>query len=123
MKTACLLLLTLLASGCGYSSKGSGMMAPGAPDISQLVPNSMTKGGQAFTLNVMGTNFASGATVFWNGGARTTTFVSSSQVTASISAADIATAQTVLVHVTNPGGSYMNQGGQSSPSVDFTVTP
>ena len=125
MKTTCLLLLTLLAVGCGYSSKGSGTMAAGAPAISQLSPNSMTMGGPAFTLTVMGSNFANGATVYWNGGARATTFVSSANLTASISAADIATAQTVLVHVTNPGGTgiYMNQGGQSSASVDFTVMP
>jgi len=36
-----------------------------------------------------GTNFVSGATVLWNGAARPTTFVSATQVTASIAAADM----------------------------------
>jgi hypothetical protein len=52
-------------------------------------------------------------------------FVSSSKVTAAITAADVAMAQTVPVYVKNPGGTgiYMNQGGQSSASMSFTITP
>jgi hypothetical protein len=84
----------------------------------------MAMGGAAFTLTVNGSGFASGAAVYWHGTARMTTFVSSSQLTAAITATDIATAQTVPVFVKNPGGTgiYMNQGGQSSASVSFTVT-
>jgi hypothetical protein len=89
------------------------------------MPNTMAAGGGAFTLTVMGSNFVNGATVYWDATTRTTTFVSSTRVTAAISAADIATANTILVYVKNPGGTgiYMNQGGQSSATVDFTVTP
>jgi hypothetical protein len=124
MKTVCLLLLTIFAIGCGYSSNGNGTMAAGTPTITSLAPPNMPMGGNAFTLTVNGTSFGNGAVVYWNGGTRTTTFVSSSKLTAAISAADIATASTVLVHVTNPGGTgtYMNQPGQSSTTVDFTVT-
>jgi hypothetical protein len=119
------LLLLIFAIGCGYSSHGNGTMAASAPTISQLMPGSTAAGGQAFTLTVLGANFVNGVVVYWNGGIRNTTFVSASKLTAAISAADIATAGTVLVHVTNPGGTgiYMNQGGQSSTTVDFTVTP
>jgi IPT/TIG domain len=122
-KTCLLLFLILVGLGCGYSSKGSGVVAAGAPAISQLSPNSTAAGGGPFTLTVNGSNFANGAVVYWNGGTRTTTFVSSAKLTAAISAADIANAATVLVHVTNPGGSgiYMNQPGQSSATVNFTV--
>jgi IPT/TIG domain-containing protein len=126
MHKACILLfLILLELGCGYSSNGNGTVAPGAPSISQLSPNSMAAGGAGFTLTVMGSNFARGAVIYWNAGARGTSFVSSTQITAAISAGDIATAGTVLVHVTNPGGTgtYMNQPGQSSTTVNFTVTP
>lgn len=50
-------------------------------------------------------------------------FVTGSQVTADITRADIATAGTVPVYMRNPGGTgvYMNQGGQNSNTVNFTV--
>jgi hypothetical protein len=125
MKTICLFLLVLFSVGCGYSSNGKGTTAPGAPTIASLAPNSTAMGGAAFTLTVNGTGFASGAAVYWGGTSRSTTFVSSTKLTAAISAADLGTAQTVLVFVKNPGGTgiYMNQGGQSSASVNFTITP
>jgi hypothetical protein len=124
-KASFLLLLTICSVGCGYSSNGKGSVAPGAPTITQLMPNTMAAGGGSFTLSVMGSNFVNGATVYWDSTTRSTTFVSANKVTAAISATDIATANTILVYVKNPGGTgvYMNQGGQSSASVDFTVTP
>jgi len=73
-----------------------------------LVPGQKAPGAAAFTLTVNGTGFVSGATVNWNGSARTTTFVKSSQVTASITAADVATAGTANVTVVNPGGVASN---------------
>jgi trimeric autotransporter adhesin len=125
MKTICLFVLVLFSLGCGYSSNGKGTVAAGAPSITALTPNSTAMGGAAFTLTVTGANFVSGAVVYFHGTTRTTTFVSSTKVTADITASDIATAQTVPVFVKNPGGTgiYMNQGGQSSASVDFTITP
>src|SRR5207237_136979 len=63
-----------------------------------------------------GNAFASGATVLWNGAARTTTFVSATRVTASISAADIAAAGSVPVTVRNPNG-------QTSGPQTFTIAP
>lgn len=124
MKTICLFLLVLMSVGCGYSSNGSGTVAAGAPSISSLSPNTTVMGGAAFTLTVSGSGFVSGAVVYFHGNSRSTTFVSSTKVSANITAADIATAQTVPVYVKNPGGTgiYMNQGGQSSASVDFTIT-
>jgi IPT/TIG domain-containing protein len=124
MRSVCFLLCTIATLGCGYSSK-NGTVAASTPTITQLSPSSMPAGSAAFTLTVSGMNFASGAVVFWNGGALTTTFVSSSKLTAAIPMADIANAGTVLVHVTNPGGTgiYMNQAGQSSTTVDFTISP
>lgn len=125
MKTACLLLLTIFVIGCGYSSSGKGTQAAGAPAIMSFVPANTTAGGAAFTLKVMGSGFVSGAVVYWNANTRTTTFVSASEVDAAISATDIATSGTELVYVKNPGGTgiYMNQGGQSSATVNYTVNP
>jgi len=62
------------------------------PTTVGLVPTSATAGGSAFTLTVTGTNFISASVVKWNGSNRTTTYVSATQLTASITAADIATA-------------------------------
>ena len=64
-----------------------------------LSSNHATAGGAGFTLTVTGANFTSTSRVLWNGAVRTTTFVSSTQLTASISAADIAEAATNLVTV------------------------
>jgi hypothetical protein len=126
MKTICVLLLTICVIGCGYNSKSSGMMAAAAvPAITQLMPNSAMAGSPAFTLTVNGSNFVNGAVVYWNTATRTTTFVTAGQLTAAISASDIATAGTVAVYVRNPGGTgiYTNQTGQNSNTMNFTVTP
>jgi len=88
------------------------------PIINQpLVPGTAAPGGNAFTLTVNGTGFVAGSTVDWNGSPRTTTFVSGSQLTAAINAADIAVAATALVTVLNPAPG----GGRSNP-MSFSVT-
>ena len=69
-----------------------------APAVTGLSPSYATAGGAAFTLTVSGSNFLSGAKVRWNGSDRTTTFVSATQLQASILAADIAAAGTDLCH-------------------------
>ena len=75
-----------------------------------LVPDAVVPGGPAFTLTVNGTGFVSGSVVNWNGSARATTFVDGSQLTAAISAADIAAVGTASVTVVNsmPGGGMSN---------------
>lgn len=77
-----------------------------------LAPTSVRPGSSAFTLTVNGAGFVSGSTVYWNGSARTTTFVSSIQVKATINASDVATVGTASVTVLNPapGGGYSNVG-------------
>ncbi len=72
------------------------------PVISSLSPALVTAGSSAFTLTVNGSNFLTGATVQWNGAARSTTVLSTAQLTAAITAADIASAGTVDVTVVNP---------------------
>ncbi|WP_125932634.1 beta strand repeat-containing protein, partial [Hymenobacter glacialis] len=89
-----------------------------APVISSLSPSSATAGDPAFTLTVNGTGFIAGSAVAFNGTARATTFVSATQVTASIPASDIATAGTYNVTVTNAA-----PGGGTSATATFTVNP
>lgn len=85
-----------------------------SPTITSLAPSSATAGSSTFTLTVNGSNFASGATVQWNGTNLPTTFVSSTQLTTSVSASLIASAGTASVTVSS--------GGQTSPSVSFTIS-
>jgi hypothetical protein len=88
------------------------------PLINQpLVPDARRPGGSGFKLTVNGTGFVSGSKVNWNGTARSTTFVNSSRLTASILAADIATPSTASVTVINPSPG----GGTSNPGF-FEVT-
>jgi hypothetical protein len=86
------------------------------PTTTSLSPSSATAGGAAFTLTVTGTNFLSSSLVQWNGSARTTTWVSGTQLTAAISASDIATAGMASVTVLNP-----SPGGGTSNALTFTI--
>jgi hypothetical protein len=75
-----------------------------------LVPVSTAPGRRPFTLTVNGTGFVAGAVVGWNGSPRTTKFISSSQLEARISAADVAKAGTASITALNPapGGGISN---------------
>src|SRR5207249_4766670 len=74
-----------------------------------LVPAAAAPGGPGFTLTVNGTGFVSGSVVNWNASPRPTTFVSGSQLTASIAAADIETAGTAPYFLT---AADFNQDGR-----------
>lgn len=86
------------------------------PVIASLSPALATAGSPEFTLTVTGANFESGAAVQWNGSVRGTTVVSSSQLTAVITAADLASVGTVNVTVVNPAPS-----GGTSAAFEFAV--
>jgi hypothetical protein len=74
-----------------------------APFVNQpLVPSAVAPGSLGFTLTVNGTGFVSCSVVRWNGSPRTTTFVTASQLTASIGATDVAVAGTATITVTSP---------------------
>ena len=130
MKTAqTLVLVTLLVAGlaCGYSSK-SGMNTPASPGnmptIAALVPANAAAGSSLGTNGLMatGTHFNSNATINWNGNALTTTFVSATQLTATVPDADLASAGTAGVTVTNPGTSGGIYGGGTSPETSNSMT-
>jgi hypothetical protein len=76
--------------------------------ISNLSPTAVTAGGPAFTLTVTGSGFVNLSTVEWNGAAVTTSYVSASQLSASIPASLIASQGSTSVTVLNPGGSTSN---------------
>jgi hypothetical protein len=88
----------------------------GTPVASTLAPASAPAGGADFTLTVTGSGFVAGSTVEWNGSPRSTTMASSTQLSATIYASDIATEGTAQVTVVNPGN-----GGGTSSSLTFTI--
>jgi hypothetical protein len=72
------------------------------PSLTSISPSSKVAGSGAFTLTVNGSNFVSGtSTVKWNGTARTTTYVSPTQLTAAILASDISTTGSASITVVN----------------------
>jgi hypothetical protein len=93
-----------------------------------LVPDATAPGGAGFTLTVNGTGFVPSSVVDWNGTALATTFVSGSQLTATVPAGNIATASTALVTVLNPapGGGKSNmdffQVRQPFTAVSFGIS-
>ena len=105
-------------SGCGGSSSSTITPPPSnpVPSITSLFPSSGTAGAAGFTLTINGTNFISSSTAQWNGTSRSTTYASGTQLTAAITAADIATGGTASVTVVNPA-----PGGGASPASTFTT--
>ena len=86
------------------------------PVLTSLSPSSAVAGGSPFVLTLNGSNFVSGSTVLWNGGSRTTTFISSTQLQATVTDLDIVTAGLALVAVNNP-----TSAGDNSNSQTFAV--
>jgi hypothetical protein len=129
VETTLLATLLALSLACGYSSKNYPAVAGTVPAITQLSPDSVTAGGDTFTLTVNGSNFSTKAVVNWNGTAQTanTTYVSASQLTVTLPASAIANAGTVAVTVTNPAtpGTGMYGSGatlaETSQPVNFTI--
>ena len=89
-----------------------------SPVASSLSPANASAGSPGITLTVSGSGFVATAVVRWNGADRPTTFVSSTQLRATIPVSDLSTARSVPVTAFNP-----KPGGGTSASVSFTITP
>ena len=85
------------------------------PTISSLSPGDIVAGSAAFTLTINGVNFTSSSTVHWGATSLSTTFLSTSQITAAIPASLIATAGSTGITVTTSDG--------SSSAATFTIDP
>ncbi len=88
-----------------------------APLTNGLAPYGVVAGSGALALTVNGTNFPRCATVRWDGVDRVTTWVSATQLSASILAGDVAAAGSHAVTVFAPA-----PGGGTSNAQAFTVT-
>ena len=107
--------------------QGSAAVNNSVLTLTSLAPSSTTAGGAGFTLTINGSGFISGAVVSWNGSGRYRTFVNSTQMTAAISAKDIATAGTAKITVTNPAPGeksvYAGCKCSTSNALTFTINP
>ena len=120
--------LAVTALSCGT--------CPPVPSVISISPGSATAGGSQFLLTVNGNEFRHNSVVKWNGASRVTTFVGTHQLSAAVTAADIAQPGTVLVSVFNPpegsitsvsGAIGMTSttacSGKTSNAVSFTINP
>jgi N-acetylneuraminic acid mutarotase len=87
-----------------------------APTIKGLSPASLSTGAAAQTLTINGTGFLTSSTVTFDGIGHSATFLNTSQLTISLTSADLGTPGTYPVVVTNPA-----PGGGASPASNFTV--
>jgi trimeric autotransporter adhesin len=86
------LSVSLLLSGCGGSSSGTGgggTTTP-TPTVTSISPTSVKAGAGDTKLTITGTNFQSNTTVTVGGVADVTSYVSSTQVTATVTASQLA---------------------------------
>lgn len=97
------------------SSKAFAVNNP-APTATSLTPATATAGAAQFTLTVNGTKFAKTAKVRWEGADLTTTYVSSTKLTATVPATKVATAGTAKVTVFNP-----TPVGGTSTALNFLI--
>ncbi len=109
-------LLVSTLAGCGHSAftgtlGGNTGLGPqpanGQPDVTSVSPASVVAGGPGFTVTVTGTNFAQGDTVEWDFTALASTYISPTQMTATvpsqlISVSNAPTAATLVVQTPVP---------------------
>ena len=88
---------------------------PQPPTITGLSPSIAIAGNPTFTLTITGTNFVPAATVLWNTTNLATTYLSSTQLTASVPASLFTAVGTAGITVSTTGG--------VSPAATITVNP
>lgn len=106
----------------GTSGPQTLTVAPARLFLDFLSPKTVTAGGTAFTLTVLGTVFTGTSVVEWNGIALTTTLISSTELIAQVPAGDIAATGTASVLVSDPHSAPGTTGALpltiASPSKD-----
>ena len=103
--------VALLIGGCGGGGSGSsgsgggggtgGSGSSGTPAIISISPTSVTAGSNALTLTISGTGFVSSSVVQVGGTAEATTYVSATQLTATVPASQISNGAELAVTVVN----------------------
>jgi hypothetical protein len=86
------------------------------PHLDAIDPLAAAPGGPGFELRLIGANFLPESKVRWNGSDRTTTFVTTRELRASIGAADVAASGTARVSVFTPA-----PGGGGSTTLPLVI--
>lgn len=115
-----LLLVTLLALGCGNPGKPGNndpfkVATLVVPSLTSLTPPSVPVNSVPFTMTVNGSNFSNDAVAFWQGTPQRTFFVNPSQLMVAVTDADLQFMGAVPI--------YVHTLGQNTNTVDFNVTP
>ena len=103
--------------GGGTSNSATLTVLNPIPSISSINPSSITEGSSDFTLTMTGNNFVKTSTIYFNNQQYLTTYISSTQLKATIPSSSIQTIGDYAVSVNNP-----SPGGGMSNQVIFKVT-
>jgi hypothetical protein len=106
----------------GSASSGSGaatslQVTNPVPVIAQITPTTLSVGTASVTIAVSGSGFVPTTTIDVNGSARTTVFVSATQVNATLTAADVASTGSLSLTAVNPA-----PGGGTSAAVTAAIS-
>jgi hypothetical protein len=116
MKLILTLILAVALAGCGgYGSNYNSMNPGAAPQLSTLNPNNVMHG-NAVAITLTGSGFVSNSVVYWGMtpvASSSTSYGSSTQLTANISASQTTNPGMVMVYVHTTSG--------NSNSLPFTV--
>lgn len=103
--------VTVTTTSSGTSTAQNFLVKAPVPIVAGINPTTIYAGSGDTTLTVNGSNFLPNSIVELGGSARTTVFISATQLTATLAAADLASAGTPVITVENPAP----QGGISNP--------
>ena len=95
-----------------YLGCGSGVVPP---NISQVLPATISAGSPSLTMKVVGANFTSQAVILWNGSQLPTSMIDSNTLVGTVKSSNLAAPATVQLRVQN------TQTGQESQSVPVGV--
>jgi hypothetical protein len=107
-------VLYRLGTGMIVNVNGNNVVNPDPPVLTSLSPTTAVHGGADLTLTCTGSGFISSSLIRFNGVDLTTTFVSSTSLTATISPSQFSAAATVPVQI--------HSGGNYSSVVNFSIT-
>ena len=121
------LLASLFLASCGGGSSTTGSnstpttpVPTDVPTVTSIYPTGTFTGSPDLTLTVVGSNFETTAKIQWNNSALSTTWISPTQITATVPGANMAQPGSANITVINNGIDGI--GGGTSSSQSFRVT-